>query len=144
MWPKRALLRLFGAKIGKGLIIKPDVNIKYPWKLNIGDHVWLGEEVWIDNLDEVAIGSHSCLSQAVMLQCGNHDYKKSSFDLFTKPIIIEEGVWLGARSIVVQGVTCRSHSVLAVNSVATSDLEAWYIYQGNPAVKLRPRNMGEA
>lgn len=78
---KIKVLRLFGAKIGKGVVIKPSVNIKYPWNLKIGDYVWIGENVWIDNLVEVSIGDNVCISQGAMLLCGNHNYKKTSFDL---------------------------------------------------------------
>ena len=133
------LLRIFGAKIGRGVILKPGVNIKYPWKLSIGNHVWIGEDVWIDNVDDVIIGSHVCISQGAMLLCGNHDYKKSTFDLILGKIIIEDGVWIGARSIVTQNVTCYNHSVLMVNSVASSDLSAFSIYRGSPAKKVRER-----
>lgn len=136
---KRALLRIFGAQVGKGLIIKPRVNIKYPWNLAIGDHVWIGEEVWIDNLDKVSLGNHVCLSQGAFILSGNHDYKKVTFDLMTLPIILEEGVWIGAKAIVVQGVKCGSHAVLGVGSVATADLDPYTIYQGIPATKVRGR-----
>lgn len=83
------LLRLFGARMGKGVVIKPSVNIKYPWNLSIGDYSWIGENVWIDNLTHVAIGSNVCISQGAMLLCGNHDYKRPTFDLMVKPIVIE-------------------------------------------------------
>ena len=56
-------MRLFGASVGKGVIINPRVNIKYPWKLVIGSNVWIGEKVWIDNLADVTIGDNVCLSQ---------------------------------------------------------------------------------
>jgi putative colanic acid biosynthesis acetyltransferase WcaF len=137
--PKRALLKLFGATLGKGVVIKPRVNIKYPWNLNIGNHVWIGEGVWIDNLGLVAIRDHVCISQGAMLLCGNHNYKKSSFDLMVGDITLEEGTWIGAHAVVCPGVTCKSHSVLSVNSVATSNLEAYSIYQGNPATKQKDR-----
>lgn len=136
---KTSLLRLFGAKIGNGVVIKPDIHIKYPWFLTIGNHCWIGEGVWIDNLAPVTIGANVCLSQGSYLLTGSHDYKKSTFDLITKPIILEDGVWIGAKSTVCPGVTCYNHSVLAVGSVATSDLEPYGIYQGNPAVKKRQR-----
>lgn len=136
---KSFILRLFGAQIGKGVVIKPDVNIKYPWRLYIGDYVWIGEGVWIDNLDEVHIGNHVCLSQGCMLLTGNHNYKLPTFDLFTGKIILEDGVWIGARSVVCPGVTCHSHAVLTVGSVATSNLEPYWIYTGNPATKVRKR-----
>jgi putative colanic acid biosynthesis acetyltransferase WcaF len=133
------LLRCFGAKVGKGVFIKPFVNIKYPWFLMIGNFVWIGENVWIDNLANVVIGNNVCLSQEVMLITGNHNYSKPGFDLFVKKIIIEDGVWIGAKAVVCPGITCKSHSVLAVGAIATDDLEPYGIYQGNPAKKVRER-----
>jgi len=133
------ILRLFGAKIGKGVVIKPAVNIKYPWLLEIGDFTWIGERVWIDNLAMVTIGKNCCLSQGAMLLCGNHNYKKSSFDLLVLPIILEEGAWVGAMSTVCPGVRMKSHSILTVDSVAIETLEAYTLYKGNPAVKIRER-----
>jgi putative colanic acid biosynthesis acetyltransferase WcaF len=141
---KRNILRLFGAKIGSRVIIKPKVSIKYPWKLEIGSNSWIGENVWIDNLDSVKIGDNCCLSQGALLLCGNHDYKKPTFDLIVNPITLEDGAWVGARATVAQGVVMKSHSILAVNSVATSDLESYSIYQGNPAVKIRDREISES
>lgn len=135
-------MRLFGAKVGKGVVIKPSVNIKSPWRLVIGDHAWIGEFVWIDNLVNVQIGNNCCLSQGAFLLTGNHDYKKTSFDLITGSIVLENGVWIGAKAVVCPGVTCHSHAVLTVGSVATDDLDANGIYQGNPAVKVRERKTG--
>lgn len=136
---KIIILRIFGAKIGKGVNIKPSVNIKYPWMLKIGDNTWIGEGVWIDNLVDVQIGNNVCLSQGAMLLTGNHNYKLSTFDLITGEIILEDGVWIGAKAVVCPGVTCHSHSVLSLNSVAIQNLEVYGIYQGNPAKKERNR-----
>ncbi|MBR8536117.1 WcaF family extracellular polysaccharide biosynthesis acetyltransferase [Carboxylicivirga sediminis] len=136
---KVRLLRLFGAKLGKGVVIKPGVNIKYPWKLEIGDNTWIGERVWIDNLDKVVIGRNCCLSQEALILIGNHNYKRSAFDLMVAPVLIEDGVWLGARSVVTGGITCGNHSVLSVNSVASSSMEPYVIYRGNPAEKVKVR-----
>ncbi len=138
---KVAVLRLFGAKIGTGAVIKPAVNIKYPWLLRMGNHVWIGEQVWIDNLSEVSIGNHVCLSQGAMLLTGNHNYRQPTFDLTARPITLENGVWIGAKAIVCPGVVCQSHAVLSVNSVATHTLKAYGIYQGNPAVWVRQRQI---
>lgn len=138
---KASILRIFGAKIGKGVAIKPHVNIKYPWKLTIGDYAWIGEGVWIDNLDQVTIGANACISQGALLLSGNHDYSKSTFDLIIKPIVIEEGAWIGAKSIVTQGVTVGNHAVLTAGSLASSDLEPFGIYRGNPAVKVKTREI---
>ena len=136
---KKWLLRKFGAKIGKGVFIKPSVNIKYPWNLTIGDDTWIGEGVWIDNLGKVSIGSNVCISQDSMLMCGNHNYKKSTFNLMVGEITIEDGVWVGAKCLVCPGVTLHSHAILAVGSVASTDLETYSIYRGNPAVKIKDR-----
>lgn len=136
---KKFWLRVFGAEIGTGVVIKQRVNIKYPWKLKVGNHVWIGEQVWIDNLDQVTIADHCCLSQGAMLLCGNHNYKKSTFDLMVAPIVLEEGAWAGAQTVVCPGVTMHSHSILTVGSMAIQNLEAYGIYQGNPAVKVKER-----
>jgi putative colanic acid biosynthesis acetyltransferase WcaF len=109
---KVALLRLFGAKVGNGVVIKPKVNIKYPWKLSIGDYSWIGEKVWIDNLDHVTIGKNCCLSQESMVLSGNHNYKKPSFDLIIKPIVLEDGSWMGAKSVVCPGVTLKENAII--------------------------------
>jgi putative colanic acid biosynthesis acetyltransferase WcaF len=136
---KVRLLRSFGARVGNGVVIKPHVRIKYPWKLSIGDYSWIGEDAWIDNLDEVRIGTNCCVSQGALLLCGNHDYTKSTFDLMTGAITLENGSWIGAKSTVCPGVTVGSHAVLAVGSVATRTLEPYSICSGNPAVKVKER-----
>lgn len=137
---KALLLKNFGAKIGKNIVIKPCVNIKYAWNLEIGDNVWIGEGAWIDNLAMIKIGSNACISQGAFLLTGNHNYKKETFDLIINEIVLEDGVWIGAKSTVCPGVTCKSHSILSVQSVATRNLEPYSIYQGNPATYLRKRN----
>ncbi len=132
-------LALFGASVGKNILIKPNVNIKYPWFLEIGNNVWIGEEVWIDNLGKVLIGNNVCLSQGCMLLSGNHNYSKSTFDLVVKDIVLEDGVWIGARSVICGGSVCHSHSVVSVGSVVTGKLDAMAIYKGNPAIKVKDR-----
>ncbi|MBU6323850.1 MAG: WcaF family extracellular polysaccharide biosynthesis acetyltransferase [Bacteroidetes bacterium] len=138
---RASLLRLFGARVGTGVVLKPYINIKYPWNLEIGDHCWIGEQVWIDNLDKVQIGSHVCVSQGAMLLCGNHNYRISSFDLITGPITLEDGVWIGAKTVVCPGIVCHSHSVLSVGSIATRNLEAYTVYAGIPATAVRKREV---
>lgn len=133
------LLRCFGAKVGKGVVIKPGVNIKYPWKLYIGNFSWIGEKVWIDNLANVTIGENVCISQEAMLLTGNHNFKKTSFDLMIGGIVIEDGVWIGAKAVVCSGLVVRDHSILTVGSVLTKDTDAYVIYQGNPAEQIRMR-----
>ncbi len=113
---KASVLKLFGANIGKGVVIKPLVNIKYPWKLSIGDYTWIGEG-------------------------GNHDYTKPTFDLVTKPITLENGVWIGAKAVVLPGTIAKSHAMLSVASVSPKIMESYTIYQGNPGIEIRKRNM---
>jgi putative colanic acid biosynthesis acetyltransferase WcaF len=136
---KASLLRLFGATVGQGVTIKPRVNIKYPWFLTIGNYVWIGENVWLDSLTKITIGDNCCLSQGALLLTGNHNYRKSTFDLMLKEILLEDGVWIGAQSTVCPGVTCGTHAVLTVGSVASANLESYKIYRGNPAVAVKER-----
>jgi putative colanic acid biosynthesis acetyltransferase WcaF len=136
---KRFLLKVFGANLGKNVTIKPYVNIKYPWNLTIGDNVWIGENVWLDSLEMITIGANSCISQGATILTGSHNYKKNTFDLITAPVTLEDGIWIGAGAIVNQGITIASHVVLTTGSIATKNLEAYSIYQGNPAVKVRNR-----
>ena len=138
---KVKVLRLFGSMVGERVVIKPNVNIKYPWFLTIGDNCWIGEDVWIDNLAQVSIGSNVCLSQGAYLLTGSHDYKKEAFDLILGEIDLEDDVWIGAKATVCPNVICHSHSVLAVGSVATKDLESHSVYQGNPASLKRKREI---
>ena len=134
-------LKFFGARVGKGVVVKPNVNIKYPWKLNIGNYVWIGENVWIDNLDDVIISDNVCISQGAMILCGSHNYKTSSFDLITRPVYLKDGVWIGAKSIVLSGVVAESHSILSAGSVSSKSLEPFGIYKGNPAQKIATRKL---
>ncbi|BDC98616.1 WcaF family extracellular polysaccharide biosynthesis acetyltransferase [Persicobacter psychrovividus] len=136
---KVLLLKFFGAKIAEGVVIKPGVNIKYPWRLEIGPHSWIGEKVWIDNLVAVKVGANCCLSQGAMLLTGSHDYKKATFDLMVGEIVLEDGAWVGAQAVVCPKVRVGSHAVVAVGSVATGDVPEYEIWQGNPAVFKRER-----
>ena len=135
------LLRIFGGRIGKGLVIKNNVIIKFPWKLTIGDNVWLGEYCWIDNLDYITIGNNVCISQGALLITGNHDYTEVDFPYRNAPIVIEDGAWIGAKAVITSGVKIASHSVITVGSVVTKDTESYGIYQGNPAVKKKERSI---
>lgn len=135
------ILKLFGAKIGQSCIIKPWVKIKFPWNLEIENNVWIGEEVWIDNISMVKIKSNSCISQRVLIITGNHRYDRKFFDLDSKPIFIEEGVWIGANSTIYGGARLNSHAVLLGNSSTNTNLEEYTIYHGNPAISLKPRTI---
>lgn len=136
---KVQILKLFGAKIGKYTVIKPFVKIKFPWLLKINDYVWLGENVWIDNLSLVSIGSNVCISQNSIILTGNHNYKVDSFDLMTQPIVIEDEVWVGANCFITNGITLKKKSVILVSSTVIQSTEDGGIYKGNPAIKIKNR-----
>jgi putative colanic acid biosynthesis acetyltransferase WcaF len=141
---KCAVLRLFGARIGKGVYIKPGFHVKFPWYLEIGDHSWIGERSWIDNLAQVTIGSHVCVSQDVYFCTGNHDWSHPNMRLFHAPITLEKGSWLAARSTIGPGVTLGECSIAGCGSVVLKDIPAYEIHGGNPAAFIRKRRFKDS
>lgn len=122
-----ALLRLFGARIGKGVVIKPHVRVKFPWRLKIGDHCWIGEEVWIDNLANVEIGCHVCLSQRAYLCTGSHDWSRETFDLIVCPITIADHAWVCAFAVLAPGTSLGEGAILGMGERGSGALPAWTI-----------------
>jgi putative colanic acid biosynthesis acetyltransferase WcaF len=114
---KVAALRFFGAKVGRGVVIRSRVNITMPWRLEIGDHVWIGEEVLILALDRVDIGSHVCISQRAFLCAGSHDFRSPGFDLITKPITIGDGCWIAASAFVGPGADVPAGTMVKAGEV---------------------------
>jgi putative colanic acid biosynthesis acetyltransferase WcaF len=141
-WPlslKRGLLRLFGARIGEGVVIKPRVNVHFPWKLMVGDYAWLGEDVFILNLEPVAIGAHACISQRAFLCTGNHNYRDPCFSYRNAPITIGEGAWVGAGVFVGPGVEFGSEAVAQAGSIISRSVSSNTIMAGNPAKECGSR-----
>ena len=136
---KVVILRLFGAQVGCCVTIKQKVNIKYPWNLKIGNYVWIGESAWIDNLTKVTIGNNVCISQGVYLLTGNHNYRKKSFDLIVKEIVVEDGVWIGARSVICPGVILAMNCVVTVGQVIVKNTVKDTIYLSSEIYKTKPR-----
>jgi putative colanic acid biosynthesis acetyltransferase WcaF len=139
-----AVLRLFGATIGRGVVIKPRVRFKFPWRLHVGDYTWIGEAAWIDNLGTVRIGNHCCISQGVYFCTGNHDWASRSFDLFVDEIQVGDSVWIAAGSVLAPGCKVGEGAVVGLGAVARGRLESWTIYQGNPAAPIGKRNEKDA
>jgi putative colanic acid biosynthesis acetyltransferase WcaF len=140
---KAIVLRLFGAKVGRGVVIKPSVHIKYPWRLSIGDNSWIGERSWIDNLDVVNVGSNVCISQGAYLCTGNHDWDPR-MGLVVKPSTVEEGAWIGAFARIAPGVTVRCNSIITLGGVLLTTTEPGGIYSGNPARRIKEREVKDA
>jgi len=135
---KAALLRAFGARIGTGLVIKPRVTIKYPWFLAAGDHVWLGEGVWIDNHATVALGSNVCISQGAYLFTGNHDWNDRHFGFFCRPITLEDGVWVAARAVICPGSRLARMSVIGAGVVWRGPAAPAGVYTSAPPAQSSP------
>jgi putative colanic acid biosynthesis acetyltransferase WcaF len=138
---RRALLRLFGASVASGVVLKPGVRIKYPWQLTIGRHAWIGEECWIDNLGPVTIGNNACVSQGAYLCTGNHNWSDPAFGLEVRGITLADGAWVGARSVVCPGVEIQECGVAAAGSVVTQGIPSYEIHAGNPARFSRKRSI---
>lgn len=130
---KVGLLRLFGATVGDGVVIKPRVNIHIPWKLRVGNHVWLGEEAFVLNFEEVSIGSNTCISQRAFLCAGNHDFRDPGMCYRNAPIMVGEGAWVGAQVFVGPGVIIGNDAVVCAGAVLVHNAEPGRIYAGNPA-----------
>lgn len=136
---RRLLLRSFGAKVGRGVALKPGVRVKYPWHLSIGDHSWIGEDVWIDNLATVHIGSNVCISQGAYFCTGNHDWSDPLFGLKVRSIVLEDGSWVGAHALLCPGVRIGECGVAAAGSVVTKPIPPFEIHAGNPAQCVKRR-----
>jgi len=138
------LLRLFGAQVGRDPVLKPGVRVKYPWRLSIGDDSWLGEDCWLDNLEQISIGNNVCISQGAYLCTGNHDWSDGSFGLIVKPITLGDGSWVGAKCLVGPGVELGACAIAAAGSVVTKSIPEYEIHAGNPARFVRRRLFGVA
>jgi len=135
-WPSALrveLLRAFGAQIGNDVVIRENVNISFPWRLTVGDHVWIGEDVGILSLAQVTIESNCCISQRAYLCTGSHDFRSETFDLITKSITIRSGSWVAAGAIILPGVTVGPNSVVSAGSAVNRDVAPSTTVRGNPA-----------
>ena len=136
---RRFLLRLFGAKIGDKVLVRPSARVTYPWKLTIGDYSWIGDDVELYTLGEIVIGAHSVVSQRCYLSTGAHDYTLTAFDIYAQPIHIANQVWLASDVFVVPGVTIGAGTVVGVRSTVLHDLPSGMICYGSPAKPIKPR-----
>ena len=136
---RRFLLRLFGAKIGHGVIVRPTAEITYPWKLTIGDWSWIGDYATLYTLGPIDIGDNACVSQHCYLAAAYHDYTRPSFDMVAARIVVEPEAWLATRVFVAPGVTVGRGAVVGAGSVVLKDVPAGMVAAGNPAKVLRPR-----
>jgi putative colanic acid biosynthesis acetyltransferase WcaF len=133
---RSALLRYFGAKIGKGVSIGSNLNISFPWRLVVGDHVWIGDDVGILSLAQVTIESSVCVARRSFLCTGSHDMRREDFKLKVAPILIRTGSWIAIGSLILAGVTIGEGAVVSAGSVVLKDVPPNCLVRGNPATVM--------
>lgn len=136
---KAFLIRLFGGQVGRGVLLKARINIHFPWRLRIGDHAWIGEDVMLLNLEQIRIGAHACVSQRAFLCTGNHNFRDPEMPYRNGPIVVEDGAWIGAQAFVAPGVVVGVDAVVSAGSVVRRSLESNGVYSGNPAMRAGDR-----
>jgi putative colanic acid biosynthesis acetyltransferase WcaF len=119
-----AMLRAFGAEVGARVLIRHNVRVHWPWKLTIGDDCWLGEDVWLLNLEPITLGADVCVSQGAFLCTGSHDRRSPSFEYDNGPIIVREASWIAAQAIILRGVTVEARAVVGARAVVMRDVPA--------------------
>jgi putative colanic acid biosynthesis acetyltransferase WcaF len=137
---RRFLLRLFGARIGKGVLVRGTARIAYPWKLAIGDFSWVGDFAELYNLGQIDIGRSAVVSQYAYICTGSHDFRSVTFDIYARAIRVEDEAWVAAGAFVHPGVTIGRGSVVGARSVVAKDTEPFGVYVGSPAVKVGVRS----
>lgn len=138
---RRVLLRLFGARVGRGVHVYPSAVVYMPWHLHIGDWSSVGEEALIYNLGPVSIGSSVTISHRAHLCAGSHDYTRSEMPLLKPPIHVEDHAWICAGALVGPGVRVGEGAVVGAGSVVHRDVADWTIVAGNPAREIGKREM---
>jgi putative colanic acid biosynthesis acetyltransferase WcaF len=136
---RRFILRLFGAEIGKGVIIRPSVKITYPWKVKIGNYSWIGDDVVLYSLGEIEIGKNTVISQKSYICTGSHNMYSVSFDIFAKKITIKDGCWIATDVFVAPGVTIENDVVVGARSSVFNSLAENKVCIGNPAKPIKDR-----
>ena len=137
-WPSAlrvALLRAFGATIGERVVIRSRVNVTFPWRLTVGDDVWLGEEALLLTLAPITIESDVCISQRAFLCTGSHDFRAEDFALIAKPITVRRSSWIAAQTFIAPGVEIGEGSMVSAGSVVLDSVPAGSLVRGNPAVR---------
>jgi putative colanic acid biosynthesis acetyltransferase WcaF len=136
---RRLLLRLFGCAVGKGVLIRPSVEITYPWKVSIGNYSWIGDGVTLYSLGRIHIGNNVVISQQSYICTGSHDMSAPAFDITQEPIFIEDESWIATGVFVAPGVRVGHGAVVGARSSVLSDAPPLMISVGNPAQPVRPR-----
>src|SRR3712207_5032791 len=128
----------FGARIGEGILLRPRLRVRFPWKLAIGDRSWIGEDVWLHNQDSLTIGSDAVVSQGTFVTTGSHAHRRD-MALITKPVEIGDGAWITARCVVLGGSRVGVSAMVTPGAVVQGDVPDGMIFGQSPGGVLRPR-----
>jgi putative colanic acid biosynthesis acetyltransferase WcaF len=137
--PRRLLLRLFGAKVGRGVQVMPSVKIWAPWNLVLGDHATVSHGVDLYSVDRIEIGAHATVSQRSFLCTASHEVDHPNMPLTHAPIRIEDGAWVCAEAFIHPGVVVGVDAVVAARAVVVKDVLPRQVVGGNPARFIRER-----
>lgn len=136
---RRWLLRMFGASVGRGVLIRPSARVTFPWKVEFDDHCWVGDHAEIYSLGAVRIGKSAVVSQRSYICAGTHDYQEVSFPLVVRPVVIEAEAWIAADCFVAPGITIGRGAVVGARSTVLADVPPGAIVGGHPAVFKKMR-----
>jgi putative colanic acid biosynthesis acetyltransferase WcaF len=136
---RRALLRLFGAKIGRKVLLRPTARVTFPWKVEIGDCSWIGDHAELYSLDWISIGRHAVVSQRSYLCTASHDMDDLAFGYITAPITIGDQAWIASDVFVAPGVTVGRGAVVGTRSTVFDDIPSEFVAYGQPARAVRKR-----
>ena len=139
--PRRGVLRLFGAHVGRGVQVMPSVRIWAPWNLALGDYATVSHGVDLYDVDRIEIGAHATISQRAFLCTATHEIDHPHMPLRTAPVRIGAGAWICAEAYVHPGVTVGVDAVAGVRAVVLQDVPPRQVVGGNPARFLRMRNL---
>lgn len=135
---RRAVLVAFGAQIGHGVLLRPRLRVRFPWKLVVGDRSWIGEDVWLHNQDRLTIGADAVVSQGTFITTGSHAHR-TDMALITRPVVIEDGAWVTARCVVTGGSRVGRSALVTPGSVVNGEVPDGVVAGGNPFTVRGPR-----
>ncbi|MGY1631557.1 hypothetical protein ACI784_07610 [Geodermatophilus sp. SYSU D01186] len=137
-WLRRRVLVAFGARIGTGVLLRPRLRVRFPWKLTVGDRSWIGEDVWLHNQDQLIIGSDVVVSQGTFITTGSHAHRRD-MALITSPIVIEDGAWITARCVVLGGSRIGVSALVTPNTVVSGEVPGGMVFGTRGGTVLGPR-----
>ena len=138
---RRTILRIFGAKVGKGVRVYPKVRIWAPWNLELEKECTIGNYCNLYSQGKITIQERGIVSQGSHICTGTHDYTDPGFTLYTRPIVIERQAWVAADTFIGPGVTIGEGAIVGARSAVFKDVDSWTVVGGNPAKYIKKREI---